>query len=86
MKSEPPVILGVEGGISVELSLSGADETIQRFRRYMASNPAARYGWVEMSEGAGAIQVSDDYVEPFREIAANFGLEVQDRSATDRME
>lgn len=68
----------------MEVLLSGEDETIQRFRRYMASNPAARYGWVEMSHDA--IQVSEEYVEPFREIAANFGLEVQDPSATDRME
>lgn len=60
----------------MEVSVIGTDETKERFRRYMASNPAARRGWVQL-DGGEAIEVSEDYVEPFREIAANFGLEVQ---------
>ncbi len=59
----------------MEYRVFGSEETQERFRRYLASNPAARRGWIEMGEGP-RVGVSEDYVDAFKEIAANFGLEV----------
>ncbi len=59
----------------MEFRVLGEDDTKSRFRQYLAANPAARWGWVDLSQDA-VVDVTDDYVEPFREIAANFGLEV----------
>lgn len=59
----------------MEFRIVGEDETKERFRRYMASNPAARRGWIALDDPE-MVGVSDDYVDAFREIAANFGLEV----------
>lgn len=57
------------------MSLRGEHQTKERFVQYMASNPAVRRGWVSLDADGEAITVADEYVEPFREIAANFGLE-----------
>lgn len=59
----------------MEFSLWGEEVTKARFRQYMASNPAIRRGWVNL-DGKDGIDVADEYVESFAEIAANFGLEV----------
>ncbi len=59
----------------MECALVGNAADRERFCRYMASNPAASRGWVTL-EGSDAVGVSQDYLESFREIAANFGLEV----------
>jgi hypothetical protein len=59
----------------MDFSVIGEEDTKERFRRYLASNPAARRGWVNVGD-EGLIAVSEDYIDPFREIAANFGLEV----------
>lgn len=59
----------------MEYRVLGSEDTQERFRRYMASNPAAQRGWIEMGDGPG-FGVSEDYVDAFKEIAANFGLEV----------
>ncbi len=59
--------------------VDGDPDTTERFRQYLLSNPAARRGWVQIEPEA--IAVDDEYVEPFREIAANFGLDVRDPEA-----
>ncbi len=59
----------------MEFRVLGEEDTKNRFRQYLASNPASRRGWVDLSQDA-VVDVTDEYVEPFREIAANFGLEV----------
>lgn len=59
----------------MEYSLVGDEGTKERFVQYMKANPAARNGWVTWDVGP-EFSVQDDYTDPFREIAANFGLEV----------
>ncbi len=59
----------------MQVSLRGEDHTQRRFLEYMASNPAVRNGWVTW-DADSLLRVTDEYVDPFREIAANFGLEV----------
>lgn len=65
----------------MQVELGGDAETKERFVRYMASNPAARKGWVNLERPA--IEVDEDYLAPFREIAANFGLEVMPPEAIE---
>jgi hypothetical protein len=58
----------VQGGLDAE--------TPRRFHEYVRSSPARHEGWVD-PESPELYQVSETYLEPFRELAANFGLTVQ---------
>lgn len=73
------------GEICMDLSVRGDDATVARFRRYMASNPAARRGWVGNLDAPDAVTVDEDYIDAFREIAANFGLEVAQIDSTESL-
>ena len=59
----------------MRLRIDGQDTTKARFRQYVSSNPSATEGWVEPLNDSD-YQVTEDYVDPFNEIAANFGLTV----------
>jgi hypothetical protein len=61
----------------MQLRVHGHDHTKGRLRQYLASNPAAREGWVSV-DSPDRYWVHDAYVDPFKEIAANFGLVVTD--------
>lgn len=51
-------------------------QTEERFHQYMADSPARHEGWVS-PEALGTYQVTADYLDPFKEVAANFGLVVE---------
>ena len=51
-------------------------ETPRRFHEFMSESPARYEGWVS-PESTEFYQVSVDYLDPFRELAATFGLEVE---------
>lgn len=56
-------------------------KTEERFHQYMADSPARHEGWVTQ-EALDTYQVSADYLDPFREVAANFGLVVETDQGT----
>lgn len=56
--------------------------TSERFHRYMGESPARREGWVQ-PESVEHYQVTADYLDPFKEVAANFGLVVEPVGAAD---
>ena len=56
--------------------------TSERFHRYMGDSPARREGWVQ-PESVEHYQVTADYLDPFKEVAANFGLAVEPVGAAD---
>ncbi len=62
----------------MRVKIKGAIEatTSERFHRYIGDSPAHREGWVNI-EGVDQYQVTDDYLDPFKEVAANFGLAVE---------
>lgn len=62
----------------MRVKIKGAVEasTSERFHRYIGDSPAHREGWVNI-EGVDQYQVTDDYLDPFKEVAANFGLAVE---------
>ncbi len=59
----------------MQLRIDGLEQTKARFRQYVSSNPATAEGWVAPLNDT-VYQVTEDYVDPFKEIAANFGLTV----------
>ena len=59
----------------MRMRIDGLQTTKARFRQYVSANPAATEGWVEPLNDSD-YQVTADYVDPFKEIAANFGLTV----------
>lgn len=65
-----------------KVRLDGTNDTKERFQRYMETNPATRQGWVSV-ENVEDYQVTEDYLSPFREVAANFGLVVEELLQAD---
>jgi hypothetical protein len=51
-------------------------KTSERFHRYMGESPAHREGWVA-AHSFDDYEVAEDYLDPFKELAANFGLAVE---------
>lgn len=51
-------------------------KTSERFHRYIGDSPAHREGWVA-AHSHEHYEVAEDYLDPFKELAANFGLAVE---------
>ena len=69
--------------MTVHVRIDGIEDTKSRFLRYVKSNPAAERGWVA-PENESVYQVTDDYLDPFKEIAANFGLTAEVNPTDER--
>ena len=67
--------------MAVQVRIDGIEDTKARFFRYVQSHPVTERGWVE-PENESVYQVTNDYLDPFKEVAANFGL-IAEANPTD---